>query len=201
VKINGVSFYGTPTRFSPSVFFDTYHWLSVFISRHVSDFSTWVKVGDRRASGILNGQLSTSGYFGFSITLRYRAISTTVFLRFTDFIGDKSPKLSTNGVRRIVDIRRRSVPDSLRRRISLLRGHSSAINGFRLCRHHRISLGRRLDSSASTTSPILPEQRFSFRLQLLVSLFLHSSRFNSREFLGRRRFSPDRTFQDWQRLR
>ena len=115
MEINGVLILWLPdTVFALGL--DTYHWLSSFASRHVSDFPTWVKVGDRRASGILSGPLSTSCYLGFSINLRYRAISTTVFLRFTDFIGDKSPKLSTNGVRRIVDIRWRSVPDSLRRK-------------------------------------------------------------------------------------
>ena len=167
MEINGVLILWLPdTVFALGL--DTYHWLSSFASRHVSDFPTWVKVGDRRASGILSGPLSTSCYLGFSINLRYRAISTTVFLRFTDlnlrnfwrtafvaswiFVGDRFPTLFDG-------------------RISLLRGHSSAINGFRLCRHHRISLGRWLDSSATTKSPILPEQRFSFQLQLFGFAF------------------------------
>ena len=127
MKINGVSFYGTPTRFSPSVFFDTYHWLFIFIPRHVSDFPTWVKVGDRRASGILSGPLSTSGYFGFSFTLRYRAISTTVFLRFTDF--NLRNFWRTAFVASWIFVGNR-FPTLFDGRISLLRGHSSAINGF-----------------------------------------------------------------------
>ena len=135
--------------------------------------SNWIKVGDRRASGILNGQLSTSGYFGFSFTLRYRAISTTVFLRFTDlnlrnfwrtafvaswiFVGNRFPTLFDG-------------------RISLLRGHSSAINGFPtqstspdFFASSIGFIGDHLVSDTSRTTVLISTSTFGFALSSFVA--------------------------------